>query len=89
MFSNRAQVPAISVTNTPLYTPGDEQTGLAAAGESIAFSLWTNNTGNVDLHDVKLSEDGEHKSITNIQAAGIRNMQSRRTVRTLRFVSCN
>lgn len=52
-------MPGISVTNTALYTPEDDQTGLAKTGESIRFSLWANNAGNVDLSDVKLSEDGE------------------------------
>lgn len=65
----------ITVTNTPLYTPGDEEAGLAAPGESISFSLWANNDGNVDLHDVRvLPKDGEHELTTNVQrdCAGVR-----------------
>ena len=56
------QVPRISATNQALYTPGDEQAGLARPGESVAFSLRTNNSGNVDLHHVHLlPKAGEHE----------------------------
>jgi len=56
------QVPRISATNQALYTPGDEQAGLARPGESVAFSLWTNNSGNIDLHHVHLlPKAGEHE----------------------------
>lgn len=61
-FSDCIQVPQISATIKALYTPGDEQAGLARPGESMAFSLWTNNSGNVDLHHVHLlPKAGEHE----------------------------
>ncbi len=59
------------MTNKALYTPGDEHAGLATPGEAIAFSLWTENSGNVDLHGVEvLPKAGEHESEStrNVQA---------------------
>lgn len=53
------QAPAISVTNEALYTPRDEEHGLAGVGEPVEFTMWTRNAGNVDIHNVEVSEDGE------------------------------
>lgn len=52
-------MPAISVANGAIYTPGDQESGLAAVGENIELTVITNNAGNVDINDVELSQDGE------------------------------
>lgn len=57
------QVPVISVTIEAIFTPEDEEGGLAAVGEIVKLSVWANNAGNVDINDVELSEDGERKLI--------------------------
>lgn len=48
------------MTNKAVYTPGDKENGLAKAGESVSFTVWANNGGNVDIHDVEMTEDGEN-----------------------------
>lgn len=57
------QDPAISVTNEALYNPANATSGLAGVGEPIRFTLSSDNVGNVDIHDVELSDDGEPVSI--------------------------
>ncbi len=47
------------MTSKAVYTPTDEEKGLAKAGEPVSFSLWANNDGNVDIHGVELSQEGK------------------------------
>ncbi|CAM9789547.1 unnamed protein product, partial [Ectocarpus sp. 6 AP-2014] len=52
------QDPAISVKNEALYNPANATSGLAGVGEPIKFTMSSDNVGNVDVHDVELSDDG-------------------------------
>lgn len=47
------------MTKKATYTPGDQESGLAAVGENIELTVWSNNAGNVDIHDVEVYGDGE------------------------------
>lgn len=58
------QDPEISVTNEALYNPANATSGLAGVGEPIKFTVSSDNVGNVDIHDVELSDDGKPVSIT-------------------------
>lgn len=59
LSDRRIQEPAVNVSNEVFYAPKDNEFGLAGVGEAIEFTLWTSNAGNVDLHTVEISEDGE------------------------------
>lgn len=49
----------MNLTHEAHYTPGDQVDGLAKVGEIITFAVLANNTGNVDIGDATVYNEGD------------------------------